>query len=97
VDLIDCSSGGNVARAAVPVGPGYQVPLSETVRHGANVLTAAVGLISAPAHADEIIRNARADMVLLGRAMLRDPYWAIHAARELGGKGDVPDPYLRGY
>jgi 2,4-dienoyl-CoA reductase-like NADH-dependent reductase (Old Yellow Enzyme family) len=97
VDLIDCSSGGNVPRADVPLGPGYQVPLSEAVRQGAGILTAAVGLINAAAHADEIIRNGRADMVLLGRAMLRDPYWALHAAKELGQKPDVPDQYLRAF
>ena len=73
MDLIDCSSGGNMPRVAVPLGPGYQVPLSEAVRHGAGIRTAAVGLINAAAHADEIIRNGRTDMLLLGRAMLRDP------------------------
>ena len=76
VDLIDCSSGGGVFNAKIPVGPGYQVPISDAVRNGADILTAAVGLITAPAHADEIIRNSRADMVLLGREMLRNPILA---------------------
>jgi 2,4-dienoyl-CoA reductase-like NADH-dependent reductase (Old Yellow Enzyme family) len=83
VDLIDCSSGGGVHNAVVPVGPGYQVPLSEAIRLGAGIATAAVGLITAPEQADEIIRNGRADIVLLGREMLRDPYWALHAAQKL--------------
>lgn len=90
VDLVDCSSGGGVANATIPVGPGYQVPISEAVRHGAGILTAAVGLITAPALADEIIRNGRADLVLLGRELLRDPYWTLHAAQAL--KQPIPCP-----
>ncbi|HEY9076599.1 MAG TPA: NADH:flavin oxidoreductase/NADH oxidase [Anaerolineaceae bacterium] len=97
VDLIDCSSGGNAASARVPLGAGYQVPIAEAVRRGAGILTAAVGLITAPAHADEIIRNGRADLVLLGREMLRDPYWAVHAAHALKQPGPVPPQYARGF
>ncbi len=97
VDLIDCSSGGNAARAKIPLGAGYQVPISEAVRRGAHILTATVGLITAPAHADEIIRNQRADLVLLGREMLRDPYWALHAARTLGQPIPTPPQYLRAF
>lgn len=97
VDLIDCSSGGGVFKANVPVGPGYQVPISEAVRKGANILTAAVGLITAPAQADEIIRNNRADLVLLGREMLRDPYWPQHAAQVLKQPAPIPPQYLRAY
>jgi len=97
VDLIDCSSGGNAAQAVVPVGAGYQVPISEAVKQGAEILTAAVGLITAPAQADEIIRNGRADLVLLGREMLRDPYWALHAAQALRQTGAVPAQYLRAF
>jgi 2,4-dienoyl-CoA reductase-like NADH-dependent reductase (Old Yellow Enzyme family) len=97
VDLIDCSSGGNAANARIPLGAGYQVPISEAVRRGAQTLTATVGLITAPAHADEIIRNGRADMVLLGREMLRDPYWALHAARTLGQPIPTPPQYLRAF
>ena len=97
VDLIDCSSGGNVQHAKVPVGPGYQVPLSETIRTLGDIPTATVGLITAPAQADEVIRNGRADVVLLGREMLRDPYWALHAAQTLKQPAPIPPQYLRGF
>ena len=97
VDLIDCSSGGGVAQAKVPVGPGYQIPISEAVRNGADILTATVGMIIAPAQADEIIRNGRADLVLLGREMLRDPYWPLHAAQALKHPAPVPPQYLRAF
>jgi 2,4-dienoyl-CoA reductase-like NADH-dependent reductase (Old Yellow Enzyme family) len=97
IDLIDCSSGGGVAQAKVPAGPGYQVPISEAVRHGANILTAAVGLVTAPVQADEIIRNGRANLVLLGREMLRDPYWAMHAAQILKQPAPIPSQYLRAF
>lgn len=97
VDLIDCSSGGNLATARLPLGPGYQVPISEAVRREAGILTAAVGLITAATHADEIIRNERADVVLLGREMLRDPYWALHAAQALKQPIPAPNQYLRAF
>jgi 2,4-dienoyl-CoA reductase-like NADH-dependent reductase (Old Yellow Enzyme family) len=97
VDLIDCSSGGNVATAPVPIGAGYQVPISEAVRKGADVWTATVGMITAPMQADEIIRNHRADVVLLGREMLRDPYWALHAAQSLKQPAPAPAQYLRAF
>lgn len=97
VDLVDCSSGGNVADAKVPFAPGYQVPIAQAVREGAGIATAAVGLITAPEHAEEIIRNGRADVVLLGREMLRDPHWALHAAKALGVPGPVPPQYLRAF
>jgi 2,4-dienoyl-CoA reductase-like NADH-dependent reductase (Old Yellow Enzyme family) len=93
VDLIDCSSAGNVAGARVPAAPGYQVPISEAVKRGAGILTAAVGLITTPAQADEIIRAGRADLVLLGREMLRDPHWPLHAALELKQPPPVPRQY----
>jgi len=96
VDLVDCSSGGGVSQARVPVGPGYQVPISEAVRT-TGILTAAVGMITAPEQADEIIRNGRADLVLLGREMLRDPYWALHAAQKLKQSAPVPSQYLRAF
>jgi 2,4-dienoyl-CoA reductase-like NADH-dependent reductase (Old Yellow Enzyme family) len=96
VDLIDCSSGGNAPQAPVPLGASYQVPLSEAVR-GVGIPTAAVGLITAPAQADEVIRNERADLVLLGRELLRDPHWPIHAALALKQPAPVPPQYLRGY
>lgn len=97
VDLIDCSSGGNLPKAPVPLGPGYQVPLSEAVRQGAGIATAAVGMITAPAHADEIVRNGRADVVLLGRELLRDPYWPLHAAQALKQPLPTPKQYLRAF
>ena len=84
VDLIDCSSGGGVPDAKIPVGPGYQVPFAERIRREANILTAAVGMITAPAQADQIIRNGSADLVLLAREFLRDPNWPLRAARALG-------------
>ena len=97
VDLIDCSGGGNVADARVPVGASYQVPISEAVRKGADILTATVGMITEPMQADEIIRNRRADVVLLGRQMLRDPHWALHAAQSLKQAAPVPVQYLRAF
>lgn len=97
VDLIDCSSGGNVADAKLPFGPGYQVPISEAVRNGANIATATVGLITSPQHADAIIRNERADIVLLGREFLRNAYWPLLAAKELGVELNPPPQYLRAF
>ena len=95
VDLIDCSSGGNLEKAEIPVGPGYQTPFAERIRREANIATAAVGMITAPAQADQIIRNDEADLVLLAREMLRDPYWPLHAAQELGQIAPWPEQYLR--
>jgi 2,4-dienoyl-CoA reductase-like NADH-dependent reductase (Old Yellow Enzyme family) len=95
VDLVDVSSGGNVSGATIPSGPGYQVPFAERIRREADILTAAVGQITAPAQADQIIRNGQADLVLLAREMLRDPYWPLHAAQELGVSTSWPPQYLR--
>jgi 2,4-dienoyl-CoA reductase-like NADH-dependent reductase (Old Yellow Enzyme family) len=95
VDLIDCSSGGNVAGAAIPLGPGYQVPFAERIRLEAGIATGAVGLITTPAQADAIIRTGQADCVLLAREMLRDPYWPLHAARDLRFAAPWPAQYLR--
>ncbi len=95
VDVIDCSSGGNVEKAEIPVGAGYQAPFAERIRREANIATAAVGMITAPAQADQIIRNDQADLVLLAREMLRDPYWPLHAAQELGQVAPWPRQYLR--
>jgi 2,4-dienoyl-CoA reductase-like NADH-dependent reductase (Old Yellow Enzyme family) len=95
VDLVDCSSGGNVATAAVPLGPGYQVPFAERIRREAGVATGAVGLITTAAQADEIVRDGRADCVFLARELLRDPYWPLRAARELGHLAPWPPQYLR--
>jgi 2,4-dienoyl-CoA reductase-like NADH-dependent reductase (Old Yellow Enzyme family) len=95
VDLIDCSSGGSVPAAPVRPGPGYQVPFAEKVRREAEIATAAVGLITTPELAEEILRNGRADLIVLGRELLRHPYWALHAARVLGHEIDWPRQYRR--
>lgn len=95
VDLIDCSSGGSVPSARMPIGPGYQTPFAERVRHETGVATGAVGMITSPAQADHIIRTRQADLVLLARELLRDPYWPLRAARELGQRFTWPVQYLR--
>jgi 2,4-dienoyl-CoA reductase-like NADH-dependent reductase (Old Yellow Enzyme family) len=95
VDLIDSSSGGNVATAKIPLGPGYQVPFAETIRREAGIATGAVGLITEPKQADEIIRSGQADIVLLARELLRDPYWPMRAAQTLGATISWPAQYLR--
>ena len=95
VDLIDCSSGGVVPYAQVPTGPGYQAPFAGRIRREAGILTGAVGMITAPAQADQIIRNGEADIVLLARQMLRDPYWPLRAAAVLGQEVAVPVQYGR--
>jgi 2,4-dienoyl-CoA reductase-like NADH-dependent reductase (Old Yellow Enzyme family) len=95
VDLFDCSSGGNVPKAKIPLGPGYQVPFAERIRRDAGLPTAAVGMITDAAQADSIIRSGQADMVLLAREMLRDPYWPAHAAHALGQVASWPEQYLR--
>ncbi len=92
VDLIDCSTGGLVAHAKIPVGPGYQVPFAERIRREAEIATAAVGLITDPKQADAIIAQGQADLVLIARASLRDPYWPAHAARALGQATALPPP-----
>lgn len=97
VDLIDVSSGGNVATAKVPAGPGYQVPLAEKVRKGAGVAAGAVGMITEPKQAEEILAGGKADVVLIAREMLRDPHWPARAARELGVKIAPPDQYARAW
>jgi 2,4-dienoyl-CoA reductase-like NADH-dependent reductase (Old Yellow Enzyme family) len=96
VDLIDCSSGALVPDATIPVGAGFQVPFAERIRHEAGIATAAVGSITEPTHADEIIRNGRADVVLLAREFLREPYWPRIAARALGHKDLLPAPVQYG-
>lgn len=95
VDLVDCSSGGNVAAAKIPVGPGYQVEFAARIRREAGIATAAVGLITEAAQAEEIIAKGEADLVLLAREMLRDPYFAVHAAAKLGETASWPEQYLR--
>jgi 2,4-dienoyl-CoA reductase-like NADH-dependent reductase (Old Yellow Enzyme family) len=95
VDLIDASSGGNVATAQIPLAPNYQVPFAERIRNEANIDTGAVGLITEPQQANEIISHGRADLVFLARQLLRDPYWPLHAAQAL--QYDMPwsPQYLR--
>jgi 2,4-dienoyl-CoA reductase-like NADH-dependent reductase (Old Yellow Enzyme family) len=99
VDLVDCSSGGTVPHAKIPAGAGYQVPFAERIRREAGIATAAVGCVTEPTHADAIIRNGRADLVLLAREFLREPYWPRLAARALGHKDavSVPVQYARAW
>ncbi|MGH9686455.1 MAG: NADH:flavin oxidoreductase/NADH oxidase [Candidatus Acidiferrales bacterium] len=94
-DLIDCSSGGTAPGAKIPVGPGYQVPFAEKIRREAGVMTGAVGMITDAKQADAIVRDEKADVVLLAREFLRQPYWPIQAARELGKEIAWPTQYLR--
>ena len=95
VDLIDCSSGGLALHQQIRLGPGYQVPFAERIRREAHIATGAVGLITTAQQADEIIRQEKADCVLLAREMLRDPYFPLHAAQQLGVKLAWPPQYMR--
>ena len=95
VDLIDCSSGGIVPHAKVPVGPGYQTPFAEQIRREAQIMTGAVGMITSSVQAEHILATGQADAVILGREFLRDPYWPLRAARELGQAVSWPVQYLR--
>jgi 2,4-dienoyl-CoA reductase-like NADH-dependent reductase (Old Yellow Enzyme family) len=95
VDWIDVSSGGVSPLQKIPLGPGYQVPFADAVRQATALTTIAVGLITKPAQAEEIIASGQADMVALARGMLFDPRWGWHAAAELGGEVDAPPPYWR--
>jgi 2,4-dienoyl-CoA reductase-like NADH-dependent reductase (Old Yellow Enzyme family) len=95
VDLVDCSSGGISPQSPPRITPGYQVPFAEKIRRGANIATAAVGLITMPNQADEIVRQGRADLVVLGRELLRHPYWPLDAAGELGQEINWPRQYQR--
>ncbi len=95
VDLIDCSSGFAVPNEPVPFGPGFQVPFAARVRSEAGIASAAVGYITEAAQAEQIVATGQADVVLLGREMLRDPYWPLHAARSLHAEAHWPNQYLR--
>lgn len=97
VDLIDVSSGGLVPTENIPIGPGYQTNFAENIRKQASIATAAVGLIASAQQAEQIIYSEQADLVLIGRELLRNPYWALHAAQALGKTSDVswPQQYLR--
>jgi len=94
VDLVDCSSGGNVHSAVIPAGPGYQVPFAEAVRK-TGILTGAVGLITSATQAETILAEGQADLILMGRELLRNPYFALHAAAEMEEETEWPLQYLR--
>jgi 2,4-dienoyl-CoA reductase-like NADH-dependent reductase (Old Yellow Enzyme family) len=96
VDFIDCSSGGLVPYAKVPIKPGYQVHFAQAVRREAGIATGAVGMITDPLQAEHIVSTGQADAVLLARALLHNPYWPLHAAATLGADGPWPKQYLRG-
>jgi 2,4-dienoyl-CoA reductase-like NADH-dependent reductase (Old Yellow Enzyme family) len=95
IDLVDVSTGGLVPYAKIPAGPGFQTEFAARVRHEAGLPSAAVGLITSPAQADHILRSGQADMVLLGREILRNPYWSLTAAQALGETTPWPQQYLR--
>jgi 2,4-dienoyl-CoA reductase-like NADH-dependent reductase (Old Yellow Enzyme family) len=95
IDLIDCSSGGAVPESTPPVGPGYQTPFSAAIRQRTGILTAAVGLVTEPYQAETILTTGQADAIVMGRELLRDPYWPLHAARQLGADVPWPVQYLR--
>jgi 2,4-dienoyl-CoA reductase-like NADH-dependent reductase (Old Yellow Enzyme family) len=95
VDLIDCSSGGNAPKATIPAGPGYQIEFSERIKKETGILTGGIGFITSPEQADQIIRTSQADIVLLAREILRNPYWPLHAAKVLKAEVDWPKQYER--
>ncbi len=95
VDLIDCSSGGNVPKANITVGPGYQVPFAAQIKKETGMPTGAVGMITEPQQAEDIIASGQADVVIIAREFLRDPYFPLHAARQLGADVTWPEQYLR--
>lgn len=97
VDLIDASSGGAIATAKIEVGPGYQVPFAERIRKEAEIPTGAVGMITEPRQAEEILATGKADLIFLARELLRDPYWPRRAAKELGFEIHAPKQYGRAW
>jgi 2,4-dienoyl-CoA reductase-like NADH-dependent reductase (Old Yellow Enzyme family) len=97
VDLIDCSSGGLTLQQKIELGPGYQVPFAERIRAEAGIMTGAVGMITTPEQANAIVRDGRADVVLVARQFLRDPYFPLHAAKVLGADQPPPVQYLRAF
>jgi 2,4-dienoyl-CoA reductase-like NADH-dependent reductase (Old Yellow Enzyme family) len=97
IDLIDCSSGGAVPNVKIPVSPGYQVPFAEQIRRETGILTGAVGLITDPKQAESILRDGAADVVVLAREFLREPYWPIKAAEILGAEASIPVQYQRAF
>jgi 2,4-dienoyl-CoA reductase-like NADH-dependent reductase (Old Yellow Enzyme family) len=97
VDLVDCSSGGSSPAQQIQLGPGYQVPFAQRIRREAGIPTGAVGLITTAQQAEQILRDEKADLILLAREFLRDPYFPLHAARELGAKLPAPVQYFRAF
>ncbi|HTQ10788.1 MAG TPA: NADH:flavin oxidoreductase/NADH oxidase [Fimbriimonadaceae bacterium] len=97
IEAIDCSSGGTVPWQKIELGPGYQVPFAEAVRRDAGIATAAVGLITEPRQAEAILEEGKADLIVLARELLRDPYWPRRAAKELGAQIPVPPQYARAW
>jgi 2,4-dienoyl-CoA reductase-like NADH-dependent reductase (Old Yellow Enzyme family) len=95
VDLIDCSSGGMVPYAKIPLGPGYQVQFAERIKRESNLLTGAVGMITEVEQAEDILANNQSDLIIIGRASLRDPYFTLHAAQLSGDDIEWPLQYLR--
>jgi len=95
IDLVDCSGGGAVAHVKIPVGPGFQVPFAAAIRKEAAIATGAVGFITEPEQAEEIVASGKADAVFLARQLLRDPYWPLHAAKALGVEVAWPVQYER--
>jgi 2,4-dienoyl-CoA reductase-like NADH-dependent reductase (Old Yellow Enzyme family) len=95
IDLVDVSSGGQVPNATIPIGPAFQTPFAARIRAEAGIPTAAVGMITEPAQANDIVAGGQADIIFMARAMLRDPYWPVHAAVTLGESASWPPQYLR--
>lgn len=95
VDLIDCSTAGNIAGAKIPLGPAYQVPFAERIKKETGILTGAVGLITEAKQAEEILKANKTDVIIIARQSLRDPYFPMHAAKELGDDIQWPNQYLR--
>jgi len=97
IDVIDCSAGGNVAKAIIPTAPGYQVPFADAVKRATKLHVAAVGMLTDAQQADLVVREQKADFVFMAREMLRDPYFAVHAAHALKQKAPVPAQYTRAH
>lgn len=95
VDVIDCSTGGNIPGVRIPLTPGYQVSFAEKIKNETGVLTGAVGLITTAQQAEEILQQGSADLIFMAREMLRDPYFALHAAKQLDTETEWPVQYQR--
>jgi 2,4-dienoyl-CoA reductase-like NADH-dependent reductase (Old Yellow Enzyme family) len=95
IDLVDASSGGSVSTAKIPAGPGYQVPFAEAIKKLGGILTGAVGIITTAEQAEEILQQQQADLIIMAREFLRDPYFPLHAAKVLGEDVRWPDQYVR--